>query len=61
MMVSRQSMTAVLDRLEAARLTGRLRTEGDGRLRHVLTPNGAKTWTGEALARRWRCTADALH
>jgi MarR family transcriptional regulator, organic hydroperoxide resistance regulator len=46
LMVSRQSMTAILDRLEAANLIDRTRTDGDGRLRHVrLTHKGRKTWT----------------
>lgn len=46
LMVSRQSLTAILDRLEAAGLIDRTRTEGDGRLRHVrLTVHGVKTWT----------------
>jgi len=45
LMVSRQSLTAILDRLEAAGLIDRTRTEGDGRLRHVrLTDKGIKTW-----------------
>jgi MarR family transcriptional regulator, organic hydroperoxide resistance regulator len=45
LMVSRQSLTAILDRLEAAGLVGRARTEGDGRLRHVcLTDKGVTTW-----------------
>jgi MarR family transcriptional regulator, organic hydroperoxide resistance regulator len=45
LMVSRQSLTAILDRLEAAGLIDRTRTEGDGRLRHVrLTDKGVKTW-----------------
>ncbi len=45
LMVSRQSLTAILDRLEAAGLVDRAKTEGDGRLRHVrLTDKGAKTW-----------------
>jgi MarR family transcriptional regulator, organic hydroperoxide resistance regulator len=47
LMVSRQSLTAILDRLEAAGLVDRTRTEGDGRLRHVrLTERGVITWTG---------------
>ena len=46
LMVSRQSLTAILDRLEAAELVDRTRTEGDGRLRHVrLTDKGTKTWS----------------
>lgn len=45
LMISRQSLTAILDRLEAAGLIDRSRTEGDGRLRHVrLTAKGVKTW-----------------
>jgi MarR family transcriptional regulator, organic hydroperoxide resistance regulator len=45
LMVSRQSLTAVLDRLEGAGLIDRTRTAGDGRLRHVrLTKSGARTW-----------------
>ncbi len=45
LMVSRQSLTAILDRLETAGLIERARTEGDGRLRHVcLTDKGRKTW-----------------
>jgi MarR family transcriptional regulator, organic hydroperoxide resistance regulator len=45
LMVSRQSLTAILDRLEAAGLIDRTRTEGDGRLRHVgLTDKGIQTW-----------------
>jgi MarR family transcriptional regulator, organic hydroperoxide resistance regulator len=45
LMVSRQSLTAILDRLEAAGLVDRTRAEGDGRLRHVrLTDKGVKTW-----------------
>ena len=45
LMVSRQSLTAILDRLEAAGLIDRTRTEGDGRLRHVrLTDKGVRTW-----------------
>jgi len=46
LMVSRQNLSAVLDRLEAAGLVQRTRTQGDGRLRHVrLTPDGDRTWT----------------
>ena len=45
LMVSRQNLAAVLDRLEAAGLVGRTRIEGDGRLRHVtLTAQGEATW-----------------
>jgi MarR family transcriptional regulator, organic hydroperoxide resistance regulator len=46
LMVSRQSLTAILDRLEAAGLVDRTRAVGDGRLRHVrLTDKGVTTWT----------------
>jgi MarR family transcriptional regulator, organic hydroperoxide resistance regulator len=45
LMVSRQNLTAVLDRLETAGLVERARIAGDGRLRHIrLTPRGAETW-----------------
>jgi MarR family transcriptional regulator, organic hydroperoxide resistance regulator len=45
LMVSRQSLTAILDRLEAAGLVDRTRAERDGRLRHVrLTDKGRETW-----------------
>lgn len=45
LMVSRQNLAAVLDRLEAAGLVGRARIAGDGRLRHVcLTEQGEATW-----------------
>jgi MarR family transcriptional regulator, organic hydroperoxide resistance regulator len=45
LLVSRQSLTAILDRMAAAELIVRTRTEGDGRLRHVrLTEKGFKTW-----------------
>lgn len=45
LMVSRQNLSAVLDRLETAGHVERLRSEGDGRLRHVrLTVDGAATW-----------------
>jgi|SRR4051794_38948925 len=45
LMVSRQNLTAVLDRLETAGLLERVRVAGDGRLRHIrLTPRGAETW-----------------
>jgi len=47
LMVSRQSLTAILDRLEAAGLIERARIEGDGRLRQVcLTDKGIRTWAG---------------
>ena len=46
LMVSRQNLTAVLDRLEGAGLVERIRVAGDGRLRHVrLTPGGDRIWT----------------
>lgn len=46
LMVSRQSLTAILDRLEAAGLVERVKTDGDGRLRHVrLTQAGTKMWS----------------
>lgn len=50
LMVSRQNLTAVLDRLEQAGLVERVRAEGeDRRLRHVrLTAQGEETW-GEML------------
>ncbi len=45
LMVSRQNLSAVLDRLETAGHVERLRSEGDGRLRHVrLTVAGVATW-----------------
>ena len=45
LMLSRQNLTAVIDRLVAAGLVERLRAEGDGRLRHVrLTEVGARQW-----------------
>jgi MarR family transcriptional regulator, organic hydroperoxide resistance regulator len=46
LMVSRQNLTAVLDRLEGGGLVERTRTAGtDGRLRHVrLTPGGEQLW-----------------
>jgi len=45
LMVSRQNLTAVLDRLERAGLVERGRIAGDGRLRHVrLTAQGAQMW-----------------
>lgn len=45
LMVSRQSLTAILDRMEAAGLVERTRTDGDGRLRYVqLTEKGGRTW-----------------
>lgn len=46
LMVSRQNLSAVLDRLEGAGLVERVRTTGDGRLRHVrLTPTGDRVWS----------------
>ena len=46
LMVSRQNLTVVLDRLERAGLVERSRIAGDGRLRHVrLTVQGAQMWT----------------
>jgi DNA-binding MarR family transcriptional regulator len=45
LMVSRQNLTAVLDRLEKAGLVQRARIAGDGRLRHIrLTRQGEATW-----------------
>ncbi|HBK06325.1 MAG TPA: transcriptional regulator [Acetobacteraceae bacterium] len=45
LMVSRQNLTAVLDRLERHGHIERVRIAGDGRLRHIrLTPGGANTW-----------------
>lgn len=45
LMVSRQNLTAVLDRLESAGHVERVRVPGDGRLRHIrLTAGGASTW-----------------
>ncbi len=46
LMVSRQNLTAVLDRLEEAGLVERVRAAGDGRLRHVrLTAAGDRIWS----------------
>ncbi|MBS0641686.1 MAG: MarR family transcriptional regulator, partial [Proteobacteria bacterium] len=46
LMVSRQNLTAVLDRLETAGLVERVRVPGDGRMRHVrLTQEGDLVWT----------------
>src|SRR3954452_675670 len=60
LMVSRQNLTAVLDRLEGAGLVERVRTEGDGRLRHVrLTPEGDRVWS-EMLGSIRRYYDDAL-
>lgn len=45
LMVSRQSLTAILDRLEAIDLVERVQAEGDKRLRQVrLTAKGSRTW-----------------
>ena len=45
LMVSRQNLSAVLDRLERAGLIERTRIAGDGRLRYIrLTILGAQTW-----------------
>lgn len=45
LMVSRQNLTAVLDRLETAGHIARERAPGDGRLRHVrLTRAGERVW-----------------
>ncbi len=50
-MVSRQSLTTILDRLAAAGRVERTRTEGDGRLRHVqLTEKTIKMWAGRHAA-----------
>lgn len=61
LMVSRQNLTAVLDRLTEAGLVERLRTPGaDGRLRHVrLTDAGAEVW-GRMLGSIRRYYEDAL-
>ncbi len=46
LMVSRQNLTAVLDRLEGAGLVERVRIVGDGRLRHArLTAEGDRIWS----------------
>jgi len=45
LLVSRQNLTAVLNRLERSRFIERTRTDADGRIRRVrLTAHGAKTW-----------------
>ncbi len=45
LMVSRQNLTAVIDRLERAGHVERARITGDGRLRYIrLTQPGAETW-----------------
>ena len=60
LMVSRQNLTAVLDRLESAGLVERVRVAGDGRLRHVrLTPEGDRIWSA-MLASIRRYYDDAL-
>lgn len=60
LMVSRQNLSAVLDRLESAGLVQRARSAGDGRLRHVsLTPEGDRVWAG-MLASIRRYYHDAL-
>ncbi|TCZ53410.1 MarR family winged helix-turn-helix transcriptional regulator [Roseicella aquatilis] len=60
LMVSRQNLTAVLDRLEAAGLVERVRAPGDGRLRHVrMTAEGDRIWT-EMLGSIRRYYAAAL-
>jgi DNA-binding MarR family transcriptional regulator len=52
-MVSRQNLTAVIDRLAAAGLVERLRAGGDGRLRHVrLTEEGNRQWAAMGPAIR---------
>lgn len=60
LMVSRQNLTAVLDRLEAGGLVERTRTAGaDGRLRHVrLTAEGERRWAAmHGDIRRYYSTA----
>lgn len=53
LMVSRQSLTAVLDRLEASGLIERIRAESDGRLRHVrMTSKGTAVWQEMLVAIR---------
>ena len=53
LMLSRQNLTAVIDRLVAAGLVERLRAGGDGRLRHVrLTEEGARQWAAMGPAIR---------
>ena len=60
LMVSRQNLTAVLDRLEAAHLIERARDTRDGRLRHVrLTAQGERTWADMQVSIR-AYYADAL-
>ena len=45
--VSRQNLTAVLDRLEAREWIARIKDKDDGRSRRIrLTRKGATTWTG---------------
>jgi MarR family transcriptional regulator, organic hydroperoxide resistance regulator len=46
LMVSRQNLTAVLNRMELAGLIERARIEEDGRIRRIrMTANGTATWT----------------
>lgn len=53
LMVSRQNLTAVLDRLAAAGLVERVRAAGDGRLRHVrLTAEGDRIWSAMLVSIR---------
>lgn len=53
LMVSRQNLTAVLDRLERAGHIERTRTAGDGRLRHIrLSASGADTWEAMQMSIR---------
>ncbi len=53
LMVSRQNLTAVLDRLEAAHLIERIRATQDGRLRRVrLTALGERTWSDMQISIR---------
>jgi DNA-binding MarR family transcriptional regulator len=61
LMVSRQNLTAVIDRLVAAGLVERLRAGGDGRLRHVrLTEEGARQWAsmGPAIRAYYQAALD---
>jgi len=45
LMVSRQTLTAVLDRLESSRLIERVKSGSDARVRYVrLTREGERTW-----------------
>lgn len=53
LMVSRQNLTAVLDRLEHAGHIERIRTPGDGRLRHIrLSQTGVQTWAAMQVSIR---------